>query len=303
MSELIKYIDGVMVYTDHDKSLQYDTADTFQRFFHNVWLALIRFLPIKFATRIFTRSSKDANYVRENATSHKALEVTYDYRPEVIFRNGIIDGFFTYIWHHLYYAKATRNRLKLVKKLLRGYITELIKEKKQINMLSLGSGSARAVLEVISEFENRDVTFNFLGVDKNEDALDYCRKLAKSLNIKASLILINDKVTNISNIIANNNFEPDIVEMVGLLDYFTVVKATELVRMIYSVMKMGAYFVTCNIKMNKEEIFFTKVVNWPMLYKNEEDMKNILIDGGFKKENVSIILEPLMIHVLVSSKK
>lgn len=303
MKSVVGAIDGVQICVDQDESLNYDSANLFQRSLHNFLLLSLRVLSINFVTKIFTKSSHDANYVRDNATSHKALEVTYNFEPQIVFRNGFLDGFFTYIWHHLYYAKATRNRLKLVKKLLKGYINEIIKTKNEINIMSLGSGSARAVLEVIEELNNKGITFNFLGVDKNEEALKYCEDLARSMNIKANLILVNDKVTNIHNIIQNNNFIPDIIEMVGLLDYFTVDKSTELVSKIYSSIKSGTFFVTCNIKMNYEEHFFTKVVNWPMLYKTEKDMVNILTNGGFKKESLVVILEPLRVHILVSACK
>jgi len=291
-----KHNGKVLVVHEEMKTEQYETAGSISRFFHFVWVIFLNILPIKLGTKIFTQSSRDAKTVRDNATTYKALEIMYNFQLGTVFRNGMLDGLFTYIWHHLYSVRGTRNRLKMVKKLLRQEIDRLLLEKKEINVLSLGSGSARAVLETIKEYKG-DVVINFLGIDKNNYAIAYCKKLAAELGVHR-ITLVQDKVTNILSILQNNNFSPDIVEMVGLLDYFTQDKAIRLMKMIKENMHEKAALITCNIRENPEKKFVTSIVSWPMVYRTEMDMSEIITQSGFEPQKAKLIIDPLKVHML-----
>ncbi len=287
----------VIVVQEDANAERYETAGFLSRFFHCLLVLLLNILPINLSRKIFTKSSKDATTVRDNATTFKALEIMYNFQLGVVFRNGMLDGLFTYIWHHLYSVRGTRNRLKMVKKLLRQEIDRLHLDKKEINVVSLGSGSARAVLETIREYK-KNVTINFLGIDKNKYAIAYCKKLAKELGID-HITLIQDKVTNITSIFKDNNFVPDIIEMVGLLDYFSQDRAVNLLAMIRKNMHDKSALITCNIRKNLEKKFVTSVVSWPMVYRNEIDMSELIVCSGFEPKKGKIIVDPLGVHMLV----
>lgn len=285
--------------TDGD-SIAYEDDSLIKKSFHYFWVAILRILPIRLLTKIYNTSSKDAKSVSENATSYKALEVLYNYDIKHIFRNGIMDGIFTYIWHHLYSVRATRNRLKIVKMLLRNRISEIRMNQSKITILSLGSGSARADLEVMSEFDKDNL--HFIAVDRNQSALDYSNSLAQEMNIK-NIKLVNDKVTKIEQFIGEYKNNIDIVEIVGLLDYFTNEKAIELLKKVANVISENCMVIICNIKKNFEEPFTTQVVRWPMIYKEEKDLFEIIDKSGFDLNNSEMITDPLNIHMLIKTYK
>jgi hypothetical protein len=52
----------------------------------------------------------------------------------------------------------------------------------------------------------------------------------------------------------------------------------------------------CNINKNREKMFLDWLLLWPMIYRNENELADILIQGGFAPEKIQIIYEPFRIH-------
>lgn len=246
----------------------------------------------------FVKSGKRAEIVHKHATTHKALEVIYNFDHKLRFDKGILDGFMAYFWLKTNNAKALRNRLRLVTKELENATHSL--NKKDIKILNLACGSNRAVIEVVGKHKNK-FNFEVFGVDKNETALEDAKNLCKIFDIEHLTKWHQDTV---SGFLSKNNIKFDIVEMVGFLDYIPDEKAINLFNDIYSALSGDGIFITGNIKDNPERRFVTEVVGWPnLIFRNESDLIKILLQSKFKDSDIKIIYEPQNIHGVIVAKK
>jgi len=190
-----------------------------------------------------------------------------------------------YIWLNQKNPKALRNRLKLFKKLLKIEIENANRD--TVKILSLGSGSARGVIEVIKEYrdESRKTLFAVL-VDKDPYAIEYSRNLASTEKIEESIKYYLNKIDESIDITKKE--DPQIIEMVGILDYLKDKKVINILNNIFDVLKSGSRLITCNINCNFEEKFIRKTVKWKMIHRKPEDFFELLQKTKFR-DNIRII--------------
>lgn len=285
----------IKIYLDNDNI--YEKNSSIRKFFNFLFLPVLNNLPRK----LFVKSSKKAQTVSKHATKHNALEVVYSFNYKLDLKEGIVQGIFTYAWNLTNNAKALRNRLKLVKK-------EIIKSIKEINkdsivIASLACGSTRAVIEAVNEIRKLGINkdFKIYAVDKNKDALESSKKLAKDYKIDHLFTWYQSSVNQFLDSI-NENF--DIVEMVGFLDYKEEDKAIELFNKIYNKLNDNGIFITGNIRYNPEMKFLINVVGWPhLIFRTEDDLIRIIKQSKLKNYDIEIIKEPQNIHMIIVIRK
>jgi ubiquinone/menaquinone biosynthesis C-methylase UbiE len=252
---------------------------------------------------LFVKCSRRGKAVKRFRASHQALELIYTYSWEATQGKKLIERLLTHILFHFANARAVRNRLRLVKKELRRVILSF--PKKEITIASLGSGSARAIIETVAELIEEDVNckFTVVLVDASENALRYSELLAKEYGIADFVEWV--RVKGLLEEFVNNShdYPPDIVEMVGVMDYFDEETAIEVLSKIYEILSSSGVLITCNIRQNIERIFLERVLRWQMIYREPEDLADLILLSGFKEENIEIIYEPLKIHGLVVAHK
>lgn len=294
----------IKIFVDTRTEQKYESASVFLIFINKFFiLPLLTMLPFGFGTQAFTMSSVSGGQIYKYARTSRALELLYLFNGRFHFENKFFGGFFTYYWQHsILNAKAVRNRIKLVKNLLENEIKKnYTRAQRPIKILSLASGSARAVLEVISNLEKQGVLFEVRLLDLSPDALNLSNNLATALNIKSEIKFCNDKVSNFMKYC--NKWQPDIIEMVGFLDYLSYEKALSVFFNIHEVLADGGVFITCNIRDNFERKFIEKVVKWTMIYREPEDLARLLADSGFLARQCEIVYEPMLIHGLAIGRK
>lgn len=299
-----KDVKGVPVFVDNDPSLFFEKHAVLNNIFHTfILLPILSFLPKKIGRGFVVKSSKAASDVYKHAKTSRALEALYNFKGKIDTKNNIIDGMFTFIWQHNFRnAKAVRNRFKLAKRELKDAIREVHSIKQsEINLLSLASGSARVVLEIMSELQKEGIAVKAKLLDLDPEALKLSMKIAKELGVDKHIILCNDKVSNFEKFCENWN--PDVVEMIGFMDYLSQEKAIDLSTKIFNQLKIGGHYITCNIRDNSERKILERIFNWRMIYRNEDELADVALSGGFNHENVKIIYEPYLIHGLAVSKK
>lgn len=289
------------IYVDQTEALNYERLSSLRKLL-NIFIFPFLSVISKSVALLLISKSKRAYAVKKHATTHKALEAMYTYRYDNAKKQL---GFFELIWTHLLLnfvnCKAVRNRLKLVKKTLRDSIESVSKSVlgDQITIVSIASGSARAVLETIDEMDIRDRIRPIL-IDRSKEALDYSRGLAEQFEI-GNLQLITGKIEKISSDLVN--MKPHIVEMVGLLDYLNDDRAITLFRDIYSALPKGGIFITCNVANNPEKKFANTIIGWPLIYRNGEELFSLIEASGFMRENIEVVYEPLRIHGVAIATK
>lgn len=251
-------------------------------------------------------SSQDAEVVLDNVGSARALEVMYGRYRRNLFARGALQGIADIFWHHFVsQAKGVRNRLKIVESNLNNEICRLLKEKKEkeIKIVTIGGGSARGILEVLKKHSDalKNWKISVINLDKSLKAIELGKELAKDFGFYENFKWINDLAQNVKNHIAPDSI--DVVEMVGLLDYFRDEKAVETFKNIYDIMREKALFMVGNIVPNKEQPFISRL-GWPkMYYRQPSDLSRLLSESGFSKEKGEIIFEPLKNHIVAVIKK
>lgn len=280
------------VLVDHDLSAGYERSGYLYSIFSYCVAKVFLLLPRTMLLKMIN-STIPAKKVVDTVTTHEALEVLY-INPSSHKEAGLKRAANKF-WFHLRNPKAVRNRLKLVKKIL--YNTIMNNTNDQVRILSLGSGSARAVLETVKDFQEEKHFFIKL-LDLNPVALEYSRALAATLGITEIIEYYNEKLSDLSKVFHE---EYDIIEMVGLLDYIEEEKAIRVFKKIHSSLKPGGTLITCNISNNIEKAFVTEVINWKMIYRSSQDLIHLLSEAGFN--DIEIQYEPLKIHAVTIGHK
>ena len=246
-------------------------------------ITVLNMLPPKIAQRAFLAfgGTRDTLVLFENTGSHEALEVMYTY-PE---RRANDEASFSSIfwWNLLENPRAVRNRLELVKHEVASVARTCATAHGTVRLLSVGSGSARPVLEAVASL-NGTPPVNMMLLDVNEDALAYSQELAAKLGI-ADVTYVKGNFLRLERHCAA--FSPNVVEMVGLLDYLEDRHAMLLLRQILSVMSPHSYLVTGNISPNRESPFVTKGINWPLVYRSSTKLFRLLTAAGFAEQNIN----------------
>ena len=249
----------------------------------------------KYNFYFFDGASKLCREVKENATKWRALDLTYNNRAK---NNDLIYNFF---WHTLKNARALRNRLKLIKFLLLKNIEEISKKGNEVRLISIASGSAQGVIETIAQAKEKGILVKSVLIDLDPTAIEYSRKLAQEKKIENQVRFVNQKASVIREI--GKEFKPNLIEMVGFLEYRPFEKAVKLISSIYQVLENGGTFLVSQISPNIESFFLKEVINWPMIYRKPTELAKILSMSGFSLNNCTFYQEPLKVHYIAECKK
>lgn len=297
----------VLTITNYDQG--YETLGFWRKLVEPLRIAFILFIACfgfigKFLLIRYSKTSRDIKRFR---TKYRALELLYTYKWGKTKGRNIIDRVLTHMNQRFLVSncRAVRNRLRLVKTLLRFAIFDIRKTRKEITIASLGAGSARAIIETIAELQNRgfDCQFTVILVDVSKNALHYSERLAKEYGIADSVNWI--RRCGLLEEFVNNTHEhsPDIVEMVGIMDYFDKITSLDVISQIYDILTPFGVLITANIQNNPEKIFLDRVLEWPMVHRGPEELAEIMLSAGFEAEDIEIIYEPLQIHGVVVARK
>ncbi|MCF7835860.1 MAG: class I SAM-dependent methyltransferase [Candidatus Marinimicrobia bacterium] len=300
--KLIKNYESSEIFVDLDEHQEYEINGFFRKIINFSLVSCLNLLPAA-SQKIIKKTHKDAKKVIDNKTTHEALEVLYKH-PERKRKENFVQKIARKIWFELDNSRSVRNRLKLVKKIFEKTVLDLKDSHETIKVLSIASGSSRALLEVLSNLDiKNEIILKFL--DKSTHAVEYSKKVTASLfgnkftNYKTEWIL--DTANSFPKYW--NGQKIDIIEMVGLLDYFDDEKVLKIFTSIFNNLSDGGTLISANIANNKERKFLTKVVGWDMVYKTPEQFVDLATNAGFDRKKISIVSEPLNIHFVLIAQK
>lgn len=239
--------------------------------------------------------SINSRRMKEGAARWPSLNTCYNFTkgegPTAVHR--AVDGW----WMRIRNAQAVRNRLKIAKRELKLAIVSMARPGKPVRILSLAAGTAQGVIEVAAECNKLGIGTEILLIDRDVSALRYAQELAGTLGVQIETkdgdVLFFTRYTD--------GFKADIVEMMGLIDYLTDGLVVAVAKKIRGYLPVGGYFFTCHIHPNHEAYFLKYVVDWRMLYRSRDELKDLVIKGGF--ENPTLFTEPLNIHSIAAAKK
>jgi SAM-dependent methyltransferase len=245
------------------------------------------------------RFSKFNHQAKWGAARWYSLDLFYNYhkkiRPQL---DGNLEGWLTRYWiEKMENRQAVTNRLKVVVDLLVKAFSQFINEP-EVRLLSIASGSAQAVIEAILK-SPQNVRVVLLDIDPT--AIEEAKRSVREAGLEDRFSFICDSTRVLEKVCAD--FKPHIIEMVGFLDYRPKKQAIKLIRLIKNCLVPGGIFLTCNIRKNREKIFLDWVLLWPMIYRNERQLGELLLEGGFSSERINIIYEPFKIHGIAIAQK
>jgi hypothetical protein len=263
-------------------------------------------LPAHSQSRI-KKSHKMAKDVIENRTSHRALEVLYTggyQQASTSFKKKVSRA----VWMNTDNVIGVRNRLLLVEREITNHLQNLATQnsKKEIRLLSIASGSARSFVDVLSRItlpHGTSLSVTFL--DKNPLALEYSRGLVAAASFDSSQYSFYWE-EGTANAYLNGlgaSVEFDLIEMVGLMDYFDNEKAIATMSAIREHLCSNGCMLTANILPNKEQRFISDVVDWHMIYRTPDSFAALAEKAGFSREKITGYVEPMRVHVLLRACK
>jgi hypothetical protein len=256
--------------------------------------------PDHFSSTFLDRFSRFNHEAKYGAAGWLALDLFYNYHEKVLPKlNGDLEAACTRFWMgKMENRQAVTNRLKLVIKLL-AHAFERYAHLPEIRLLSVASGSAQAVIAAMKCFPQLNIKAAL--IDNDPTALEKARKEFTEAGLSDRCVLVKDTTKCVDEFCAK--FKPHIIEMVGFLDYRPKKKAVELISRLREDLPEDGMFITCNINHNREKIFLSYMLLWPMIYRTQEEFLDILIQAGFLHENVLMIYEPFKIHGMAVCKK
>ncbi len=272
-----------------------------------VTVPVMNILPASLVQGTMHATSHDAGTVAKNGGSTHALEAMYSRYHRSLFSRGLFQGIADYFWHHVIsQPRALRNRLKIVESLIQKEMVRLVESgQKEIAILNLGGGSSRALIHSVSHLHKKGASFSvkITTVDKDARAIALGKKIAESFSMGDVFTWVEEDARRVLGEMPKNSQHFDIIEMVGLLDYFSDHDAINLFREIYAALKPGGYFVVANVHPNQEMSFVYKT-GWPkMFYRHPENMARLLKFGKFIESSFDMMLEPFSVHIIAWARK
>lgn len=250
-----------------------------------------------FAVDRFSRFNHQAKY---GAAGWRSLDLFYNYHEKIKPQlNGGIESWITRHWIGKFENRqAVTNRLKISINTLVTAIKSFSKEK-EIRLLSIASGSAQAVVDAMKKCPEQNV--KVVLIDADASALEEAKRLIAEAGMSDRFTFVNDTTKTLDTVAGE--FKPHIIEMVGFLDYRPRQQAIALIDRIRMRLPKDGIFITCNIRKNREKMFLDWVLLWPMVYRSEHELADVLIRGGFLPAKTKLIYEPFKIHGIAVCRK
>jgi hypothetical protein len=265
-----------------------------------IFIPLINILPAG-PTRSLKKIHKSCEEMIEYAGTYRAMEIIYDVNPRP--KANWFQNYFLSIWLGINNSKAVRNRLKLVKREIKKKIIQLALDNKDIKIINVASGSARAVLESVDDIHlDNNHKLSAVFIDKNNEALLFSQKLASTNKHYLSFQWVNDTAENFFKL---NDHKADfnIAEVVGLLEYLSDNDVLRIFSLIHESLDSDGILITTNTMKNSERRFFSDVIGWKMIYRSADELSSLLMDAGFSLDMMKIYYEPQRIHCIIVAKK
>lgn len=115
-------------------------------------------------------------------------------------------------------------------------------------------------------------------VDKDDRTLRAARANAVALGLGGRVQTLEETIT----VFLERRLELDLIEMVGLADYFDKVKISDYMQGIGAALKQGGFFLGANITSKEEYQYAHGTFHWPyMHYRSTEEIRQMLAEAGF----------------------
>lgn len=256
--------------------------------------ASLRGVELETIHSYFDGRSKSMAFLNANITRWEALAFIYK-RATVDDEN---DPEHANFWYGMTQGAAVRNRFRMVLEVLRSVIRERYQTTNDtVILVSIACGSAAASLEAAADANAQGIPIEVHLVDKDEAALAHAKAVAEQLGIENLVHYYHESARVF---LERGNVRPDIVEVAGLLDYFTAEAFGRLCGAIHAALKTGGTLVATNVAQHWHQAFLVIVMGWKMIHRSRRTFKSLL---GQHFHSVQVVTDPLGGHHLGICKK
>ncbi len=197
-------------------------------------------------------------------------------------------------------AKAARERARIVANLVSRFIFSTAEEH-PVHIVSIASGSARAVLTGVKEAGRR---VGIKLIDSSEISLRYSSEcLVAELGIEADVTCVLGNVKDISQHLEAEEMI-DFAEAVGILDYFDDESTIRLLAQIKEHLAEGGMLIASNIMDNPAREFLHTAVGWrAMRYRTVEEFVDLFLRAGFGHYQLMVHVTPSeAVYVIIEAR-
>ncbi len=200
---------------------------------------------------------------------------------------------------------AVRNRKEDFKRMIIDFANN--HNSPAVKIMSLASGPCRDIKEILmsENLSNKNVVFHCY--DNDENAIEYAKKLLKGFsNVKLTkenalkLALTKDAKSRIPE-------KFDLIYATGLFDYINYNISVRLVENLKKLLNPGGMLAISDVRdkySNPSVHYMEWMGDWRLLYRDDDEFKQMFIDAGFKEGNLSISYEQqgIMQYILATNK-
>jgi ubiquinone/menaquinone biosynthesis C-methylase UbiE len=196
-------------------------------------------------------------------------------------------------------SMAARNRRKLVISML----TEMIDRRAdsgRLDVVGVGAGPGLHVQEAICQSKINPANVHAYLIDCDSDAFEYGRSCAADRGIQQCVSFVQGDARAIRSVLPE--VSPQIVKIVGLLEYLTDHQALDLLRALHEVMATDGQILTHGIvDRYRSARFMRRTFGLNLIYRTGSHVQHMLESVGFRV--VSTCEEPLRIYpILVAAR-
>ena len=252
---------------------------------------IVPFLNSKIFSRLVRIISKEGRMVSQKPGSALSMEIVYNLPKKNFFSAKSLNETSSIIFDRLLFqTKALRNRLKIVKNLIKESLYD-ISNKKEIKILSLGGGSCRSIISAISEISKPEIInkITIYNIDNDPESNYLSTQVKKEFRLdNLKLEIINEDLLvffkNPQKYISDIDF--DLIEIVGIFDYLEEEEVINYLNNIYNLLKNEGYLIFSNIAPNNEakflenigwpRLYYRNIVDWIYILKNKSSIKSLM---------------------------
>lgn len=169
-------------------------------------------------------------------------------------------------------------------------------------IMNLACGPNRELFDFLADCEYSE-SIEALCVDIDSEALQYTNQYVNIFPHRASIRLMSENVIKWALGRATHHIEPlDIIYSAGLCDYLDPRLFRALITQCHRHLKPGGTLLLGNFTHYPDSLFLDKLLKWELIYRSEEDMKELFALTPFG-ERVTIIAEQAQVNLFAVATK
>lgn len=228
------------------------------------------------------------------------MELVYRQEPEGDGKLGrLIDGWLL----KQAPAQAVRNRRRLLYRLLDRICCKRLESAQSIHLMNLACGPSRELFDLLTtcDYSHR---VNALCIDIDAEALQYVHQHVDTTSHQAHIRLMHENVIKWALGRSNQDLgAQDVIYCSGLCDYLDRRLMLRLINRCHSQLVPGGVLILGNFApTNPDRLFMDNILYWRLIYRDEQDLKDIFADSAFG-HHVEVVAEEQGVNLFAVATK